>query len=92
MYGTRPAAEGWHGELSFTLEEIGLKRGISSAGVFANKAKQLVCTVHGDDFTTAGPKKSLDWLKKELERHYELKEAARLGGGAKDDKEARVLN
>ena len=49
-------------------------------------------SVHGDDFTTAGPKKSLDWFKKSLEEHYELKEAARLGPGSSDDKEVRVLN
>ena len=48
--------------------------------------------MHGDDFTTAGPKWALDWFKTELEKHYELKEAARLGPGASDDKEARVLN
>ena len=33
------------------------------------------------------------WLQCEkLEEHYELKEAARLGSGKDDDKEARVLN
>ena len=33
-----------------------------------------MCSVHGDDFTTAGPKEALDWFKKELEAKYELKE------------------
>ncbi len=54
--------------------------------------KKLVCSVHGDDLTTTGPKSALDWFKTELEKRYELTEAARLGPGAKDRKEGRVLN
>ena len=49
-------------------------------------------SVYGDDFTTSGPKSSLDWLLTELRKRYELTESARLGPGATDDKEARVLN
>ena len=52
----------------------------------------MLTSVHGDDFTTMGPKKHLDWFKEQLEKHYELKESARLGPGVGDDKEARVLN
>ena len=48
--------------------------------------------MHGDDLTTSGPTDQLDWCKRGLEKHYELTEADRLGPGAKDDKEARVLN
>ena len=38
------------------------------------------------------PRTSWIGLKGELEQHYELTEAHRLGPGAEDDKEARVLN
>ena len=48
--------------------------------------------IHGDDFTLLGPEDQLDWFKAELEKHYELTEAHRLGPGAKSDKEARLLN
>ena len=48
--------------------------------------------MHGDDFTTAGPKSGLDKFVEMLKEKYELKEAARLGPGPEDDKEARVLN
>ena len=48
--------------------------------------------MHGDDLTTSGPKNELDWFKTELEKHYELTEAHRLGLGKEDDKDARVLN
>ena len=52
----------------------------------------MISSVHGGDFTTAGPKSSLDWFRAKLEEQYELKEAARLGPSVKDDHEGRVLN
>ena len=33
----------------------------------------LVTLVHGDDYTTAGEPKELQWFKKELEGAYEIK-------------------
>ncbi len=92
MYGTRAAALGWHSEYSGTLVEIGFVPGSASACVFAHPERRLVCSVHGDDLTTTGAKVDLDWFKAELEKRYELKESARLGPAATDDKEARVLN
>ena len=93
MYGTRAAADGWHGEYASTLvEELGFSIGDSSACVFYHRQRGLRCSVHGDDLTTCGPKNQLDWFKGELEKHYELTGAHRLGPGAEDDKEARVLN
>ena len=48
--------------------------------------RTLSCTeVHGDDFTTTGPKLELDWFESELEGKYELKKG-RLGPGASDAK------
>ncbi len=49
-------------------------------------------SVHGDDFTTAGPKFSLDAFVEEFCKKFALKEAARPGPAPEDDKEARVLN
>ena len=92
MYGTRQAADRWHCEYAEALEEMGFQRGTSSACVFWHPTKHLISSVHGDDFTTAGSKSSLDWFRKQLEQKYELKEGARLGPGAQDDKEGRVLN
>ena len=92
LYGTRRAADGWHNECSDTLENMGFTRGQSSACVFWHKERHLMSSVHGDDFTTSGPKKSLDWFKQKLEEQYELKEAARLGPAKSDDREGRVLN
>ena len=49
-------------------------------------------SVHGDDFTAVGPKKSLDWYETALENKYELKKGGRLGPGRTDDREATCLN
>ena len=92
MYGTRAAADGWHGEYSSALESMGFARGDASACVFRHAERRLVTSVHGDDFTTAGPKRQLDWMKGELMKHYELNENYRIGPGPDDGKEAKVLN
>ena len=49
-------------------------------------------SVHGDYFTSAGPKLELDWLEKSLENKYELRKGPRLGPGKDDAKEITVLN
>ena len=92
MYGTRKAGDGWHCEYSGTLIEMGFDVGVASPCTFFHKAKSLRCAVYGDDLTTVGPKKYLDEFKANLEARYELKELARLGPGAGDDKEGCVLN
>ena len=92
MYGTRGAADGWQEEYSTTLVELGFVQGMSSACVFVQRERGLVCTVHGDDFTTVGGKLSLDWFEEQLKKHYELTVGPRLGPGAQDAKEATILN
>ena len=93
MYGTRKAADGWHSEYAGRLvHELKFEVGDASACVFYHRAKNLRCSVHGDDITTVGSKTNLDWFKAELEKLYELKEAARIGPADEDDKEATVLN
>jgi hypothetical protein len=60
--------------------------------VFSHPTRKLIVSVHGDDFTVAGPKDQLDWFEKSMRGRYELTVGGRLGPGAKDDKEATVLN
>ena len=50
-----------------------------------------MCSVHGDDFTSAGPRLALDWLESELAKRYELTKGGRLGPGAAETNEARVI-
>jgi len=92
IYGTRHAAEGWHSKYVGSLHEFGFIIGASSACVFYSPSGHLVFSVHGDDFTTVGPKSALDNFVFKFKTKYELKEAARLGAGEGDAKEARVLN
>ena len=92
MYGTRAAAEGWHGEYSSFLESLGFRKGDASACVFRLASRNLITSVHGDDFTIAGPKSDIDWLKKQMEGKYELTETGRIGPGRDDGRELKVLN
>ena len=62
MYGTRPAADGWQEEYSTALARLGFSQGIACPNVFRHKARQISCSVHGDDFTSCGPADALDWL------------------------------
>ena len=92
MYGTQHAAEGWQQEYSNTLVELGFVQGTASPCLFWHRERRLICSVHGDDFTTAGPKNQLDWFERCLENKYELSKGGRLGPGRGDMKEGRVLN
>ena len=93
MYGTLRAADGWQEEYSCTLvEKLGFRQGLTSPCVFHHSERNLVCAVHGDDFTTRGSKTNLGWFEQQLRDLYGLKTGGRLGPAAADDKEATVLN
>ena len=93
MYGTRAAADGWQEEYStFLVETLGFVQGTSSPCVFRHSTREMVMSVHGDDFTTVGPKEDLDWLETEMSKNYELTIQPRLGPGKQDAKEAIILN
>ena len=92
MYGTQAAADGWQQEYAGYMVEMGFRQGIASPCVFVHPSRNLACSVHGDDFTTCGPKRELDWFESTLESRYELKRGGRLGPGKDDSKEMTVLN
>ena len=73
MYGTRAAADGWQQEYSGYLRTIGFEQGEASPCVFVHKGRNISTSVHGDDFTSVGPKVELDWLEAQLENKYELR-------------------
>ena len=85
MYGTRRAADGWQEEYSSTLVSLGFQQGLSSPCVFMHAARNLYCSVHGDDFTTTGPKVELDWLESEISQRYEITIGPRQGPGVHDN-------
>jgi len=93
MYGTRGAADGWQQEYSRTLvKKLGFKQGLATPCAFRHEKRSLTCTVHGDDFTTSGPKQDLDWFESELTKVYDCTVGQRLGPGPEDAREATVLN
>ena len=92
MYGTRAAADGWQQEYSSYMKKIGFLQGVASPCIFTHPARGIACSVHGDDFTSTGEKRELDWLEVQLESKYELRKGGRLGPGAADQKELTVLN
>ena len=49
-------------------------------------------SVHGDDFTTVGATRDLDWLEPGMAAHYGLTIQPRLGPADEDAKEAVALN
>ena len=92
MYGPQRAADGWQAEYSCTLRELGFRQGRASPCLFHHRERGITTTVHGDDFTTCGPKMQLDWFESALAERYELTRGGRLGPAPEDDKEASVLN
>ena len=93
MYGTRRAADGWQSEYAATLLELGFTECVACPlCVFWHDKTKLICSVHGDDFPTAGPCQSLNWFEQMLEKKYELTKGGRSGPGPKDQKEGSFLN
>ena len=72
MYGTQRAAEGWQDECSASLLAMGFTQGTASACVFSHPQLDILLSVHGDDFTAAGPKVGLDEFEKMMRARYEL--------------------
>ena len=92
MYGTRMAADGWQQEYSTLLIRLGFRQGTASPNLFYNKERTIMCTVHGDDFTSQGPCDQLEWFEKAVAEHYEITVGPRIGPGPNDEKEVRALN
>ena len=73
LYGTRDAALNWQQTLSEHLTDNGFTRGIGHPSVSHHGGKNIWTLVHGDDYCSAGPASSLDWLegilKKDTKSH-----------------------
>eukprot|EP00973_Karenia_brevis_P036614 5046527-Karenia_brevis.AAC.1 len=91
LYGTRDAAQNWSREYTGTLNKLGFIAGKASPCNFCHKSRDMVMTVHGDDFTISAPADDLEWLRRELAKEYSIKSEL-LGPGKHDKKQIRVLN
>lgn len=92
LYGTRGAAVGWEDEYAATMGALEFTRGTASGCRFMHKKRQLRCAVYGDDFTTVGAKRDVDWFERQLQQYYAITLRGRLGPGPEDCKEATLLN
>ena len=80
LYGTRDAALNWQQTLSDHLVDAGFTRGTGHPSVFHYAKKHIWTLVHGDDYCSAGPAASLDWMQEVFEKRYEIK-TQRIGEG-----------
>ena len=71
---------------------MGVTQGLACPCIFYHAARQLYSTVHGDDFTSTGTAKNLDWFEDTLQTYYELTKGGRLGPGKEDSKRGIILN
>ena len=70
---------------------MGFVRGKASACCFFHPENLAICVVHGDDFTFLGPDEVLDEIEEGMQRAFLCKIEGRIGSGARDLREARVL-
>ena len=73
LYGTRDAAKGWQQAFSEHLISLGFVRGKGFPALFHHPGRKVKTLVHGDDYCSAGPKASLDWMEGELAKQYQIK-------------------
>ena len=92
LYGMRPAASAWEKHYSKTLVDMGFAKGVTAATVFYDKARDIRCVVHGDDFTLLGWEEDLHDVRDGLKAKYELKVRGVLGGAWGDQREVTILN
>jgi hypothetical protein len=92
LYGTRDAASNWEQTYTEFMIGIGFEQGKSSPCIFRNAKQDIVTVVHGDDFTSLAPEKSLRWLANEFKKKFEIKDRGILGPDPHDLKEIRLLN
>ena len=67
VYGTRDAGAIWEDTYRDLLESIGFVSGKASPCVFHNPEHDITTVVHGDDFTSLGHDKALDWMEAKME-------------------------
>ena len=73
MYGTRAAPQVWQNTVRRVMIGLGFKPSTSFPCVFFHRERGLRVVTHVDDFLCGGDGRQLRWLRKELEKEFELK-------------------
>ena len=91
LYGTRDAATNWALKFTQFLEGIGFAKGRASPCNFYHSERQISCTVHGDDFSSTGRERDLQWFERKMKEEFEVKTKF-LGPKDYHEKQIRILN
>ena len=93
LYGTRDAAQNWEEELTSTLSDLKLTRGIACPCVWRGciKGEDTVATVHGDDITVGGERSAVELFIKMISKRHESKKQV-IGEDPDLEKSGRTLN
>ena len=73
LYGTRDAPVAWQKVVKDAMSQLGFTECKVTSGVYYHPERDLRVVTHVDVFLVAGEVHHLVWLRKELERTYELK-------------------
>ena len=93
MYLWHAPGGGWMARAIFChAHEPSLHGGFGLPDGVQHKAKNIRTSVHGDDFTSCGPKTSLDWLEQAIGEKYEIMVGPRLGPRPNIAKKGRAIN
>ena len=67
------------------MEEIGLRRGQASTGLYSEEARGISASVDGDDVTVKASREDAEWLVRKFKEMYEV-ETQMIGEAADLDK------
>eukprot|EP00973_Karenia_brevis_P075868 10540854-Karenia_brevis.AAC.1 len=70
---------------------MGFKSGKASPCIFWHADRDIIVMVHGDDFISTGKGEDLQWMRKRIEKEYEISTEI-IGPEIGDKKQAKVLN
>ena len=73
MYGTRAAPVVWQGLVQDTMRTLGFSMSSKFPCLYHHALKDVKVVTHVDDFICTGEKSELQWLRRELEKKFELK-------------------
>ena len=91
LYGTRDAAMNWAAKYTEVLQNIGFTVGLASPCNFYHEGRDISTTVHGDDFTSTGTARNLQWMDMKLREEFDMKTEV-FGPDPGQQRQARILN
>ena len=73
MYGTRGAPYVWQKVVKRVMTNLGFERNLIHPCVYYHPKRDLLVVTHVDDFLCSGERTDLRWLRREIEREFEIK-------------------